>query len=64
MNKEEIKELEKATLKFKNELREVGVKEKTIELVLKDIQEYQQELMIKKFKEMQQRMFEILKEKL
>jgi len=63
MKKKEIKELDKNVLKFKKELKEIGVKDKTIELVMKDIQEYQEEQTIKMLKEIQQRMFGVLKEK-
>lgn len=62
MNKKEKKVLEDETKKFQRELRELGVKDKTIEFVMKDIQEFQIEQSMKMIKEMQQRMFEILKE--
>ena len=60
MNKQEKKELDRNVIRFKNQLKEVGVKDSTIELVLRDIQEYQEEQIAKQLQEMRERMLEVL----
>lgn len=60
MNKKEIKELDKNVIKFKKEMKDAGVKDSTIELVIRDIQEYQEQLIINQFLEMKERMLDLL----
>ena len=61
INKKQLKELDKNVIIFKKELKEAGVKDSTIELVLRDIQEYQEEQIAKQLQEMKERMLEILR---
>lgn len=61
MNKQEKKELDNNVKTFKKQLKEVGVKDSTIELVLRDIQEYQEEQIAKQLHEMRERIFAILR---
>ena len=61
MNKKQLKELDKNVIIFKNQLKEAGVKDSTIELVLRDIQEYQEEQIAKQLQEMRERMLEVLR---
>ena len=63
MNKKEEKQMQSKVIKFKKELKDIGVKDATIELVLKDIYEYQTEQALKQIDEIKKRMIEMLKDK-
>ena len=63
MNKREEKQMQSEVTRFRKELKDIGVKDETIELVLKDIYEYQTEQALKQIAEMQKRMIEMLEDK-
>ena len=49
---------------FINQMREVGVSDKTIKQVLKEIKQYQEKMIEAQLKEMHNRFSEVLKEKM
>lgn len=53
---------DKNTVKFIQQMRNAGVTDKTIQQVLKEIQEYQQKLMIEQLEEALKRFRQIAKE--
>ena len=60
MNKKELKELNKNVSKMVKELKNAGIKDSTIELIIKDIQEYQEQLIIKQFLETKEKISQML----